>query len=117
MGKEVENTIPVLRVKNLLRSKEFYAAKLGFRVDWGGSATDTICQVSRDGQRIMLSEDDNLGLPGCVWIGLETDRLFKEFADHGVTVLQPPENQPWAYQMVIADPDGNVLWLGTEPRG
>jgi predicted lactoylglutathione lyase len=116
MSHDVENTIPVLRVKNLLRSKEFYRSKLGFQVDWGDSAGDTICQVSRDGHRIMLTEDDTLGSPGCVWIGLATDRLFKEFADSGVTILAGPQNRPWAYEMLLQDLDGNVLWLGTEPK-
>ena len=116
MTKEVENTIPVLPVKNLTNSRVFYVDTLGFRVDWGVSDTDTVCQVSRDGHRIMLTEDDTLGSPGCVWIGLETDRLFQEFQDKGVTVLRAPENKPWAYEMLIRDLDGNVLWLGTDPR-
>jgi hypothetical protein len=25
-------------------------------------------------------------------------------------------NFSWAYEMKFADPDGNVLWLGTEPK-
>lgn len=116
MGTEVENTIPVLPSKNLARSKIFYVEKLGFRVDWGEEESASICQVSRDGQRIMLMENDRLGSPACVWIGLESDRLFKEFQTNGVKVLQQPENKPWAYEMLIEDIDGNVLWLGTEPR-
>lgn len=116
MSREVENTIPVLPVKNLLRSKEFYTDKLGFQVDWGRAEGDMICQVSRDGQRIMLTEDGSLGSPGCVWIGLETDRLFQELAGNGVTILEGPRNKPWAYEMFIQDVDGNVLWLGTEPK-
>ncbi len=34
----------------------------------------------------------------------------------GAEVLAPPANKHWAYEMTIADPDGNVLWLGDEPR-
>ncbi len=116
MSKEVENTIPVLPVKKLTASKTFYVETLGFQVDWGASDTDTVCQVSRDGHRIMLTEDQSLCSRGTVWIGLETDRLFQEFIDKGVTVLSGPENKPWAYEMRIRDLDGNVLWLGTEPR-
>jgi uncharacterized glyoxalase superfamily protein PhnB len=52
-----------------------------------------------------------------VWVGLESDTLFKEFLDKGVTVVSPPENKPWAYEMFIQDVDGNILWLGTTPRG
>ena len=69
MSNEVENTIPVLPVKNLTTSKTFYVDILGFQVDWGTADTDTVRQVSRDGQRIMLTEDGSLGSPGCVWMG------------------------------------------------
>jgi predicted lactoylglutathione lyase len=117
MSKQVENTIPVLPVKDLNRSKEFYVQKLGFQVDWGDSEDAAICQVSRDGHPIMLTEDRNVGSPACVWVGLESDKLFKEFMDKGVTVLSEPQNKPWAYEMLIQDVDGNTLWLGTEPRG
>lgn len=34
----------------------------------------------------------------------------------GAEVLEPLANKHWAYEMTIADPDGNVLWLGDEPR-
>ena len=30
--------------------------------------------------------------------------------------MQEPENWNWGYEMKIADPDGNVLWLATSPR-
>lgn len=116
MSKEIENTIPVLRATNLTATKAFYAKTLGFHVDWGHDETDTTCQVSRDGQRIMLTEDQTLGSPGCVWIGLETDSLFDEFISKGVEVIRGPENKPWAYELLIRDLDGNVLWLGTQPR-
>lgn len=94
MSKEVENTIPVLRVNNVKRSREFYVEELGFQVDWGDSDDAAICQVSRDGHRIMLTEDRDLGSPGCVWVGLESDRLFKEYMEKGVTVVSEPENKP-----------------------
>jgi predicted lactoylglutathione lyase len=116
MSNEVENTIPVLPVKSLRDSKAFYTDKLGFNVDWGDSDADTICQVSRDGHRIMLSEQTDIGTPSWVWIGLESDRLFWEFKNRGVSVLQEPTNRPWAYEMKVRDLDGNILWLGTEPR-
>jgi len=64
----------------------------------------------------MLSEQTDIGKPSCVWIGLESDRLFWEFKNRGVSVLQEPTNRPWAYEMKVRDLDGNVLWLGTEPK-
>ena len=54
--------------------------------------------------------------PTWVWIGLEDDSLFDEVRAKGAKVLQEPLNRPLAYEMKIADIDGNVLWLGTEPR-
>jgi len=116
MSKQVENTIPVLPVKNLARSRDFYTQRLGFKVDWGDSADASVCQVSRDGHPIMLTRDESLGSPACVWIGLESDSLFTELREKGVTVLQEPQNQPWAYEMRVEDIDGNVLWIGTEPK-
>jgi predicted lactoylglutathione lyase len=116
MSNDVENTIPVLPVNRLTDSTTFYVETLGFQVDWGTIGTDTVCQVSRDGHRIMLTEDQSLSSRAVVWIGLETDRLFQEFIDKGVTVVSGPENKPWAYEMRTRDLDGNVLWLGTGPR-
>ena len=113
---EVENTIPVIPVSDLHHSIEFYTGVLGFVLDWGGAEGEAICSVSRGGHCIMLRVEPEPLAPSCVWIGLESDRLFSEYADKGVTVLQEPENHPWAYDMKIQDPDGNVLWLGTAPR-
>lgn len=116
MDPQVENTIPVLPAKCLKRSRDFYVETLGFKVDWGDADDALVCQVSRDGRPIMLKEDPRLGSPACVWIGLESDQLFAEFIAKGVSVLEGPQNQPWAYEMLIEDIDGNILWLGTEPK-
>lgn len=116
MKPEVENTIPVIPVTDLKRSIQFYTVVLGFSLDWGGAEGDLICSVSRDGHGIMLSQQAEVRAPSCVWVGLESDRLFSEYAAKGVAILQKPENHPWAYDMKIQDPDGNILWLGTEPK-
>ena len=110
----MENTIPVLGVTSLSQSIPFYTDGLGFQVDWGGDSTSTLCSISRDGHSIMLSEGEGKGMT--VWVGMEDYSLFKEYADKGVTVVQEPRNRPWAYEMRIADIDGNILWLGTGPR-
>lgn len=114
--RQIECTIPVLPVRKLAVSVEFFTAKLGFKVDWGDPARDKICSVSKDGSAIMLMERSEEFSPGWVWIGLEDDSLFDEYRSNGVQILQEPKNFPWAYEMKFADVDGNVLWLGTEPR-
>jgi catechol 2,3-dioxygenase-like lactoylglutathione lyase family enzyme len=110
--RHVECTIPVLTVRNLARSIRFYTQKLGFNLDWCGSV---VCSVSRDGRPIMLRQRNSREktAPVWVWIGLNSDRLFKSFKTKRVKVLQEPQNHSWAYDMMFADPDGNVLWLGT----
>ena len=115
MSDVVENTIPVLPATDLRRSKDFYVQQLGFTIDWGEAEDATVCQVSRDDQRIMLMEGSNLGSPACVWLGCSA-KLFDEFIGKGVPVLSGPENKPWAYQMRVTDVDGNILWLGADPH-
>ena len=115
---QVECIIPVLRVVDLQRSVRCYTGVLGFVLDWGGKEGTKICSVSRDGCCIMLSEGD-MGSPGTwVWIGLEDESLFEFLRGRSedVRIIQEPKNRPWAYEMKVEDPDGNVLWLGTEPR-
>ncbi|MBM3837437.1 MAG: bleomycin resistance family protein [Verrucomicrobia bacterium] len=113
--RQVECTIPVLPVGSLARSIRFYTEKLEFKLDWRGGA---LCSVSRDGSSIMLRQKHrrDKSAPVWVWIGLESDTLFEKFRARGVKVLQEPRNCSWAYEMMFADPDGNVLWLGTESK-
>jgi catechol 2,3-dioxygenase-like lactoylglutathione lyase family enzyme len=110
-AKRIENTIPVLPVRNMERSVEFFRKTLGFDLAW---KTPEICSVVRDGCTIMLkrSTDDSRAT---VWIGLVDDSLYAELTGAGATILQPPTKRPWAYEMKIADPDGNTLWLGADP--
>ncbi|MBX3750858.1 MAG: VOC family protein [Opitutaceae bacterium] len=111
----VECTIPVLPVRNLARSIRFYTGKLGFKLDWRG---EVVCSVSRDDKPIMLRQRGSREktVPVWVWIGLDSDHLFNVYRAKRVKVLQAPMNHAWAYDMKFADPDGNVLWLGTEPK-
>jgi predicted lactoylglutathione lyase len=112
----VECTIPILPVSDLRRSIQFYTETLGFEVEWGGNEGETIGSVSKDGCSIMLSQNLKGESGVWVWIGLEDDTLFEVYRSRGVKVLQEPRNFSWAYEIKFEDIDGNVLWLGTEPR-
>ena len=110
-----EHADPILRVADLARSLRYYVDVLGFaNAEWGGK--DFTC-VSRDGASIYLCEGDQ-GQPGTwVWVGVEdVGALFEEYQAAGATILQPPQNFPWAYEMKVGDPDGHVLRFGSEPR-
>lgn len=104
----IERVIPVLTVKNLKKSRDFYKSILRFKIEWGGDEEDTICSVARDGQSIMLSENQNGKEKGCIWIGLEDDSLFKVCKDKGVKVVLEPRSMPWAYEMKI---EGVKTWI------
>ena len=114
--RQIECIIPILPVRDLAKSLAFYTESLDFKLDWGGAKGDTICSVSRDGRSIMLSQKDRIESPVWVWIGLEDDALFGEWQSNGVKVHQEPQNHPWAYEMKFQDLDGNILWVGTEPK-
>ena len=115
MSKSVENTIPVLPVSDIQRSLEFYTTTLGWKLEW---STANLGAVSMDGSQIMLSQmiPVGIGTGSWAWVGLTDDSLFQTYRDCGVKIVQEPKNWAWAYEMKIADPDGNVLWLGTSSR-
>ena len=110
--RQIENTIPVLAVRDLDRSIAFFKDVLGFELEWNAGA---ICSVGRDGCRIMLQVQDETH-QGTVWVGLDGDSMFALIQKSDAKVLQPPSSRPWAYEMKIADPDGNVIWLGCDPK-
>jgi catechol 2,3-dioxygenase-like lactoylglutathione lyase family enzyme len=106
---------PILRVENMQASLRFYVDTLGFEnVTWG---TDDFTSVSRDRAAIYLCRGDQGRGAAWVWIGVEdAEKLHEEYKARGVTIRLPPTNFPWALEMQIEDPDGNVLRLGSEPR-
>ena len=106
---------PILRVTDLARSVRYYVDVLGFtNAEWGGD--DFTC-VTRDDAAIYLAEGDQ-GQPGTwVWVGVgDVDALCVEYMDRGATILEPPQNYPWALEMRVGDPDGHVLRFGSEPK-
>ena len=110
-----EGVTPILRVRSLPDSTDYYVKVLGFKVDW--HEPGIMASVSRDRCSLMLCEGDQ-GNPGTwVWIGVEdSEILFAEYQSKGAKVRHPPTNYPWAYEMQIEDPDGHVLRLGSEPK-
>lgn len=46
----------------------------------------------------------------------DVEALYEEYLKAGATIGHAPENYPWAYEMKVADPDGHVLRVGSDPR-
>ncbi|HXI44642.1 MAG TPA: glyoxalase superfamily protein [Bryobacteraceae bacterium] len=110
-----EGSQPILRVENMQASLRFYVDLLGFEnASWGN---DGFTSVSRDGAAIYLCRGDQGRGGAWVWVGVEdAEKLHEELKARGVTIRMPPTNHPWALEMQIEDPDGNVLRLGSQPK-
>ena len=110
-----EGSQPILCVENMQVSLRFYMDKLGFEnARWG---SDNFTSVSRDRAAIYLCQGDQGRGGAWIWIGVEdAEKLHDEYKARGVTIRLPPTNYPWALEMQVEDPDGNVIRFGSEPR-
>jgi catechol 2,3-dioxygenase-like lactoylglutathione lyase family enzyme len=109
-----EGNTPILRVKSVTASIDYYVHKLGFNIKW---QTPIFACVSRGRCTIFLSEGDQ-GHPGAwIWIGVsDADTLLEEYRRTGAKIRHLPTNYSWAYEMQVEDPDGNILRCGSEPK-
>jgi catechol 2,3-dioxygenase-like lactoylglutathione lyase family enzyme len=105
---------PVLRVRDLSVSTDYYVRVLGFKVDF---QTPGFVSVSRGRCCLFLCEGDQ-GNPGSwVWIDAkDVEAVHEEYRGSGAKIRNPPTNYLWALEMQVEDPDGNVLRLGSDPR-
>jgi predicted enzyme related to lactoylglutathione lyase len=106
---------PILRIEDMAASLRFYVDGLGFKnAEWGN---DEFTSVSRDRATIFLCVGDQGLGKAWVWIGVEdAGKLHEELIAKGVKVRMPPTNFPWALEIHVEDPDGNVLRLGSDPE-
>lgn len=113
----IECINPILSVRDLAVSLDFYENVLGFRrADWVAEGA-AFGSVSRDGCTIYLAQRAQ-GQPGTrVWVGVDgADEVFEEIRSRGARILQEPTNYSWAFEMKVEDPDGHVLRFGAEPK-
>jgi predicted enzyme related to lactoylglutathione lyase len=110
-----ENSQPILRVEDIQASLRFYVDLLDFKnAPWG---TDDFTSINRDRADIYLCRSGQGRGAAWIWIGVEdVERLQQEFLTRGVKIRMPPTNYPWALEMHVEDPDGNVIRFGSEPK-
>lgn len=113
---QVIQTIPILRIFDVAKARQFYVDYLGFQVDWEHRfepALPLYLQVSRGGCALHLSEHHGDGTPGTVvflrMAGL--DAFHGELVRKNYPFLRPGvEIAPWnAKLMEVTDPFGNRL--------
>jgi len=115
MAHGILHATPIFRVENLRASIEYYTTVLGFQHDWGGP--ETFASVSRERCTLFLCERDQGHAGTWVWVGVpDADALETEFRARGARIRQGATNFPWAYEIQVEDPDGNVLRFGSEPK-
>ncbi|MBV9036316.1 MAG: VOC family protein [Acidobacteriaceae bacterium] len=107
---------PVLPVRSLSASVDYYVGTLGFELDWQDSVSG-FASVSCDRCSLFLCEGDQGHFGTWVWIGVEdAEALWTEYRAKGARMRHSPTNYPWALEMQVEDLDGNVLRMGSEPK-
>jgi len=105
---------PILRVNDLKVSKDYYTRVLGFKVDF---ETLDFISVSRGRCGLFLCQGDQGHFGSWVWISApDVELLVEELRAAGARIRHEPTNYPWAMEIQVEDPDGNVLRMGSEPK-
>jgi catechol 2,3-dioxygenase-like lactoylglutathione lyase family enzyme len=122
MSEPTFRAIPVLRIFDLAKAKEFYRDFLGFRIDWEHrfeDAAPVYLQIARGDLVLHLSEHHGDGSPGaCVYVrtsGLED--FHREIAAKSYRFMRPgTERTPWGSRLMeVIDPFGNRLRFDENP--
>lgn len=116
MSSFCKRVVPILRIFDEAKAREFYVDWLGFTVDWEHRfepGTPLYMQVSRDGLVLHLSEHHGDTTPG-TRVYIESDMveaLHREFNDKKYKYNRPGIcKTPWGTVSVeVADPFGNKL--------
>jgi hypothetical protein len=108
--------VPLLRIFDVAKAREFYLDFLGFAVDWEHRFEPELplyMQVSREGLTLHLTEHYGDCCPGSTVFVRTTglDRLHAELMEKKYGYLRPGlEVAPWnAKVMEVIDPFGNRL--------
>jgi catechol 2,3-dioxygenase-like lactoylglutathione lyase family enzyme len=111
---EFGGVTPVLRVREVKASAEYYVHALGFTIQFG---TQGFVTVARGGCNLFLCQGDQ-GHPGSwVWIdGKDVEAVYAEYKSSGAKIRHAPTNYPWALEMQVEDLDGNILRIGSDPN-
>lgn len=112
---------PILNVKNVTVSLDYYCNELGFRDVFHWSQEDTspwtFAQVRRGNFCVYLCQQAQGG-PG-MWMYLnlaslnDLAALYQEYQAKAVKILEPPTGKLWATrEMLIEDVDRHILRIG-----
>lgn len=116
MALNILQTVPILRILDEAKAKEFYVDYLGFKVDWEhrfGENFPLYMQVSRDGLVLHLSEHYGDANPGsAVYLRAAGLKEFhRELEARDYKYLKPGLDcdDPGSLELNLLDPFGNKL--------
>ncbi len=116
MAVEFLQTVPLLRIFDVAKAKEFYAGFLGFTIDWEHRFEDVApvyLQVSRGGLVLHLTEHHGDCTPGStVFVRMRgIEELHRELTAKGYGYMRPGVERTFhdSLGMQVTDPFGNRL--------
>ena len=123
MSSLLQRTIPVLRMFDVAKAREFYIDYLGFKVEFEHRFHDNaplFMGISRDGVMLYLSEHHGDGSPG-VHVIVDTtgvDDLLDELKAKHYRYMNPGiQDQEWgARELGVVDPSGNKIYFSERTR-
>jgi uncharacterized glyoxalase superfamily protein PhnB len=119
---EFSPAVPILRIFDEAKAREFYVSFLGFKIDWEAQFAPGIplyAQISRGDCRIHLSEHHGDGTPGTfVRVTVtDLDALHAEVTAKLYRYNRPAiQDMPWGTrEMTTNDPFGNRVIFVAAP--
>jgi catechol 2,3-dioxygenase-like lactoylglutathione lyase family enzyme len=114
-------TVPILRIFDEAKAREFYVDFLGFTIDWEhrvDAGAPLYMQVSRGECLLHLSEHYGDCSPGAA-VRIDTgdlDAFHAELSARQYKYARPGINeQPWGREVSVKDPFGNRLVFSAPP--
>lgn len=112
---------PVLQVSNILKSRDFYRDKLGFREFGMWGEPSCFCILGRGAITIFLDQSlsDSPVPVNQYWAAYlyvsDAEALAAEFRERGVEIIRGPEDAPHGCREIdVRDPDGHILCFGQD---
>jgi len=114
------SAIPILNVKSVAESIDYYTTVLGFTRNWDwpdGDERKTFGSISNGAVTVFFTQNDQPEIQSfLIYYNVsDVDRLHELYKAAGAEVTQVPTDEPWQMrEMLVADPDGHVLRIGSE---
>ena len=105
-----------LPVSDCARSRDWYVATLGLKVEFEVPERRTVALQDSDGFALFLQEAPAVHPNGCaMWFQVDdVDATFAAWSVRGVAFAHGPRKSFWGYGAELADPDGYLVRLWDE---